>query len=192
MDQFTENITVFLKPYIAEATKTGASRYEGILYQSYLYILVENTVLYKMDLSAVVDPNISYYFNNETINNGSNPVGSNMGPYYKYAEINSIISHTSNMVYHDPDLQDDPKFMAMATAKASEGAGFYFINTSIATVCTTVFPGLPSLQKSDSVELKVYNVGDGKLLINYTIFKKKLKVTYDIFYKIINVNCPLR
>jgi hypothetical protein len=69
---------------------------------------------------------------------------------------------------------------------------FYFINTSIATVCTTVFPGLPSLQKSDSVELKVYNVGDGKLLINYTIFKKKLKVTYDIFYKIINVNCPLR
>ncbi len=191
MNQITENILTFIKPFITEATKTGGGLYEGVLYQSYLYILVEGAVLYKIDLSGLVDPAITFPFDRLTISDGI-LTRNNMTPYYKYAEINSIISHTSNMVYHDPDLQDDPKFMAMATAKASEGAGFYFINTSIATVCTTVFPGLPSLQKSDSVELKVYNVDDGKLLINYTIFKKKLKVTYDIYYKIINVNCPLR
>lgn len=191
MDQMTENILTFIKPYITEATKTGGARYEGVLYQSYLYILVEGAVLYKMDLNGLVDPTMTFPFNNLTISDGIlSP--NNMNPYYKYAEINSIISHTSNMVYHDPDLQDDPNFMAMATAKASDGAGFYFINTSIAAICTTVFPGLPSLQKSDSVGLKVYNIGDGKLLINYTVFKKKLKVAYEIYYKIINVNCPLR
>jgi len=191
MDQITENILTFIKPFIAEATKTGGGRYEGVLYQSYLYILVEGAVLYKIDLSGSVDPMITFPFNNMTITDGIlSP--NNMNPYYKYAEINSIISHTSNMVYHDPDLQDDPNFMALATAKASEGAGFYFINTSISTICTTVFPGLPYLQKSDSVGLKVYNIGDGKLLINYTVFKKKLKVAYEIYYKIINVNCPLR
>lgn len=188
MDQTILN---FIKPFVAEAAKTGADRYEGVLYQSYLYILVEGSVLYKMDLTGLVDPSITFPFDHLTISDGI-LIRNNMTPYYKYAEINSIISHTSNMVYHDPDLQDDPKFMALATAKASEGAGFYFINTSISTICTTVFPGLPSLQKSDSVGIKVYNLLDGKLLINYTVFKKKLKVAYEIYYKIINVNCPLR
>lgn len=191
MDQFKENILEFLKPYIAEIKKSGAGRYEGVLYQSNLYILVENSVLYIMDLSTLVDPGFTYTFNNISIDT-STDAPSNLNPYYKYAEIQSIISHTSNMVYHDPDLQDDPKFMALVTAKASDGAGFYFINTSINTIFTTVFPGLPSIQKTDSVGIKVYNIGDGKLLINYTVFKKKLKVTYEIFYKIINVNCPLR
>lgn len=191
MDQTIENILNFIKPFVAEAAKTGADRYEGVLYQSYLYIFVEGSVLYKMNLTGLVDPSITFPFNNATISNGI-VAPNNMAPYYKYAEINSIISHTNNMVYHDPDLQDDPKFMALATAKASDGAGFYFINTSIATICTTVFPGLPSLQKSDSVGIKVYNLTDGKLLINYTVFKKKLKVAYEIYYKIINVNCPLR
>ena len=191
MDQFRENILEFLKPYIVEVKKSGAGRYEGVLYQSYLYILVENSVLYVMDLTTLVDPAFTYAFNNVSIDTGIvAPI--NMNPYYKYADLQSIISHTSNMVYHDPDLQDDPKFMALATAKASDGAGFYFINTSIATIFTTVFPGLPSLQKTDAVGLKVYDIGEGKLLINYTVFKKKLKVTYEIFYKIINVNCPLR
>ena len=191
MDQFKENILEFLKPYIAEVKKSGAGRYEGVLYQSKLYVLVENSVLYIMDLSTLVDPAFTYAFNNVSIDTGIDaPI--NMNPYYKYAEICSTISHTSNMVYHDPDLQDDQNFMALATAKASDGAGFYFINTSIATIFTTVFPGLPSLQKTDSVGIKVYDIGDGKLLINYTVFKKKLKVTYEIFYKIINVNCPLR
>jgi hypothetical protein len=185
-----ENLINFLNPYIIEIRKCAPFQYKGILYQSGLYVLVDNAVLYVFNLATKIDPSITFCFES----NGTSivPSSQTMEVFYKNSEIQYDISHTCNMVYNDPELHNDEKFMAMATAKASEGAGFYFINASIGSIMTTVFPGLPSIQKSDKIELKVFNIDTSKLLINYTIFKKKLGRTYDIYYKIINVNSPLR
>ena len=190
--QYRDNIRVFLQPYITEIKKSGPDLlFKGLLYNSKLYILVEEAVLYVMDLSEKVGPSVSYSFNQDSISDPNIYVPLDMSVYYKFQEI-TYNAHIDNMVYHDPVLHEDPKFMALATAKASEGAGFYFINTSIASIFTTVYPGLPAVQKMDKIELKVWNIGDNKLLINYLIQKKKMGITYDIYYKIINVNAPIR
>lgn len=178
-------ILEFLKPYIKSMVAAGD--YQAYLYQSTLYILVDNAAIFSMNLSTMVDPNFCISLDSKGL------CQNNIFVYQKMIEVKSIISHTNNtLVYEDPVLMEDPKFVKLANAKASDGAGWYFMNTSIATIFIPVFLGLPSIKKQDQVGIKVYYIGDNKFMIHYNVFKKKLGTSYDLYYQILNVNCPLR
>lgn len=184
METNIESILEFLNPYIKGAIAAGD--YKAYLFQSTLYIMQDNATITRLDLSTKIDPNLCLSLDSGVL------VQDNSFVYQKYLEIQSLISHTNNMVYEDPVLMEDPEFFKLTNMKASDGAAWYFINTSIATIFIPVFLGLPNVKKQDVVSLRVYHMVDNRYLIRYTVFKKKLGCSYDLYYQILNVNNPLR
>lgn len=166
-----------LEPIIKSIVK-GIS-YEWILMNSNLYIMADDCILYIINLETKVDNNICL---------SSKEKNNIFGKAY------NIIAqaHINNIIYDNPELDKDPKFMELATAKSSAGAGFYYIDTALYTTFIPVFNGLPYLTKGDKVGVKLYEIEKNKILVNMTVFKKKLCCSYDLYYYIINVNRPIR
>jgi len=185
LDDNVSFILEFLKPYVKAMVSSGD--YQAFLYHSNLYIMVDNAALFKMDLSTKVDPNICLSFDRSQNTNMNN-----ISVYTKYCEISPNL-HTNNMVYEDPAIMEDPKFEnCVNNLKTSDGAQWYFINTSLCTIFIPLFLGFPNVKKQDNVEIRVHYLGNNMFMIHYTVFKKKFGTSYDLYYQIINVNSPLR
>ena len=181
------NLIDFLKPYLKSMVPAGA--FKAYLCNSTLYTLYDNAVLSCMGLPSMVDPHINISINELGLCNVDNS-----WVYQKYISILPF-THIDNMVYDDPNLMEDKYFEEIVLAKSTEGAKWYFINTSIDTIFVPVYNGLPSVKKGDHVRLRVFNIDhirNDMYLINYTISKKKLNISYDLYYQILNVNHPLR
>ena len=185
-----DDLIMFIKPYIQGMAKSVSA--EILLVNGILYMLADNSVVYTMDLSTKVGPEryrLHYETGNITPVETDGRISNDL-----IVKVNQCLSdvHPNNMIFENPDLDQDEKFMEMAFAKASAGASFYFINTKLYPTFIPVFTGFPLLNKGDKIGLKVYDIGNYKLLVNYTIFKKKFGSSYDMFFHILNVNRPLR
>lgn len=185
-----DEMILFVKPYVQGMAKSVSA--EILLVNGILYMLADNSVVYTMDLSTKIGPD-RYRFHYETGN--ITPVETDGRVSNDIiVKVNQCLSdvHPNNMIFENPDLDQDKTFIDMAFAKAGNGASFYFINTKLYPTFIPVFNGLPLLNKGDKIGLNVYDIGTNKLLINYNIFKKKFGCSYNVYFHVLNVNRPLR
>lgn len=185
-----DSIIDFLSGYISGMIKSTYCRVT--LSNGILYVMADYSVIYMIDLSNKIDRSTYMEFEfdagkafNVVTHKNNNEVT------IKANQCLSVI-HSNNMVYENPNLLEDPKFTELVFAKAGEGAGFYFINTSIYPTFIPVFNGFPALNKADTVGIRVFDIGNYKLMVNYTVYKKKFGCSYDMYFNILNVNRPLR
>ncbi len=166
--------------------------YEVALYGGNLYIFADNSVYYKIDLSPVLGFELLY---------GAKKFEGDVFPIeinefnmiiQKYQEITSTIN-PANLLYENINVMEDPNFSELNNMKASDGAGFYYINIIDKYICIPVFAGLPLLNKSDKAYLSIYRgTLPSEFVVYYRITKKKLKTTYDIVFKVLDINRPIR
>ena len=176
---------------------TRATYMEVALSNSIMIIIADNTVLYHIDLTGKIDPNINLGFHNSYDNFSQEIIDNNLinTLFAKYKEINMVELY-NNKIYEDNNLRDDETFEKCLGNKATDGAEFYFVNASNCTPFFPVFSGLPIISKDDKIKLSLYdkdfNGRNHIILINMEIYKKKLNFSYNLYYNILDVNRPLR
>ena len=182
-----------LMEYITGVIKSIArSGYmEVAVYSSNLAILLDNTVLYTLSLNGKIDPSITCGF----------ILGENIAREDILMKILRKIDEMTNicipetMVYNDPTAREDPVFEQAATAKATDGATFYFINNSHLNnnIFIPLFSGLLTLNKGDTVGLSVYKAPQQyQYIATLSIYKKKINNFVNAYYRVLDVNRPLR
>lgn len=191
---FTD-ITADLIEYLTNIIKnlTRAIYMEVALSNSILIVIADNTVLYSMDLSGKIDPNINYGYRNNYDNYSSHVVDYNLIPklFYKYHEFQTDQLY-NNKIYEDENLREDPTYEKYLGNKATDGASFYFMNASNCTPFIPVFSGLPIISKQDRIGVNLFDLSNNIILVNYKIFKKKLNLHYNLYFKILDINRPIR
>jgi hypothetical protein len=109
----------------------------------------------------------------------------------KYRELKSV-ELNNNKIYERIGIREDPRFEECISVKATDGASFYFMNANNTNPFIPIFSGLPILNKGDTIDLELYDIGNYNVLVRMIIYKKKLKNVYDLYYKILDVNRPIR
>ena len=165
---------------------------EVAVYCSNLIILLDDTVLYTVNLNGKIDPKVTAGFIN------SNPVEFSENVLIKLIrkleEMQSVCIEP-NMVYNDPLATDDAKFYNGATLRATDGASFYFINNSHLNnnIFIPLFSGLLTLNKGDTAGLSVFKAHEQyQYIVNMDLFKKKIHNHVNLYYRVLDVNRPLR
>ena len=157
--------------------------YEAELYNSMLFILGDDTVLYIAQLTNIPN-NVKYQINNTSY-------------YYMYPEdlenkifriYNEIIKSNYPLIYSDDNPRKDPKFEELLNKSSEDGANFYYINTENAHPFIPIIKGFPNMCKSDSISLSLYDAGNHSMIVKYDILKKKQNIRYQMYYKILDVN----
>jgi hypothetical protein len=167
---------------------------EVCVYNAHLYIIADRTVLYHIDLSGKLDPNILFGYHNSMDNFSEVSIDEYTvnRVLNKYRELKGY-ELNNNKIYENNSLREDPIFEKYISVKATDGASFYFMNaTNNTTPFIPIFSGLPLLSKGDSVKIELYDCGMYNVLVRMIIYKKKLNNSYDLYYKILDVNRPIR
>lgn len=167
---------------------------EVAVYSSNLLILLDDTVLYTVNLSGKIDPNITCGFTNYGSFDFTNSSAILIKLIRKQEEMQMICTE-GNVIYNDPTATEDKSFYAAATLKATEGASFYFINNSHLNnnIFIPLFSGLLTLNKGDTVGLSVFKAPEQyQYIANMVLFKKKINHSVNIYYRVLDVNRPLR
>ena len=164
---------------------------EVAVYNSNLIILLDNTVLYTINLSGKIDPAITCgYINDGSFNFDNNIL---IKLIRKTEEIVGICRPETE-VYNDPTAREDPVFEQAVSSKATDGATFYFINSHLNNnIFIPLFSGLLTLNKGDTVGISVFKAPEQyQYIAKMTIFKKKINNSVNLYYRVLDVNRPLR
>lgn len=90
----------------------------------------------------------------------------------------SLILKTSP-IYSNNDLREDDIFNSIISGKVADGASLFIIDNKYPM---TIYGSLLNVNKSDTVELKIYNIDNISFLSVFTVNKKKFEIdTYVRF-----------
>jgi hypothetical protein len=190
----TQDLVEYINNVISSAVK--GCDYEVALYAGNLYIFADKSILYKIDISEMTGIELLYgikrfesevtYLSQMQFNN----------ILYRYNTIKSFVM-PMNLLTENIEVRSDPLFNEYNSMKATDGMGFmkvpivYYGESKVLNV--PVFPGLPQLNKADTVAMQIYpsNIPN-EYIIRYDVYKKKLKKNIEILFKILDINRPIR
>ena len=105
---------------------------------------------------------------------------------YYMSEIQMMEYRTSNVLANKyvpdfvvPDLKQDEQFNEIIAKKASDGASLYRINNKY---ILTIIPGQLSVNKSDKVNLELYDIDNHTFIAKFIINKGKYTISKYIAY----------
>lgn len=82
-------------------------------------------------------------------------------------------------IYSNTDLREDDIFNSIISGKVADGASLFIIDNKYPM---TIYGSLLNVNKSDTVELKIYNIDNISFLSVFTVNKKKFEIdTYVRF-----------
>ena len=181
--------------YIQSVIKsmTRSMYLEVCVYNAHLYVIADRTVMYYIDLSGKIDQNLLFGYHNLPDNFSAIILDDSTVNRVldKYRELKSV-ELNNNKIYERIGIREDPRFEECISVKATDGASFYFMNANNTNPFIPIFSGLPILNKGDTIDLELYDIGNYNVLVRMIIYKKKLKNVYDLYYKILDVNRPIR
>lgn len=178
----------FIRNIIAYTSKSLYVK--GLIYNSTLYMITLNGILFEVDLSGAIDQSCICGFTSETLM--SNPdyiIDDSQTRDEVFEKSQNIINMKQNpVIFMNEALRDDPIFEQIATAKSSDGASNYFIATDTGiNTFITLYRGILNLNKPDKASLLVYQTIDPKILLaQFNIFKKKINRNYSIYFLFMN------
>ena len=170
---------------------TSKSLYvKGLIYNSTLYMITLNGILFEVDLTGMIDPSCICGFTTtglqETPDYIIDDAEARQDVFNKSQNIINIKQNP--MIFMNDRLREDPIFEQIATAKSSDGASNYFISTDTGiNTFITLYRGIFNLNKPDKAGLFLYETMDPKILLaQFNIFKKKINRNYNIYFLFMN------
>lgn len=168
--------------------------FEGIVLNSALYFIKENTVLYQFDLSSFIPNNIYCIFDNISYKSNidyildidtafanitSCRVSQIVMNYNSYINPNNLIYENNNFNLEYPEYTQ---------LKKSDGAKKFFVNEikKDINIPIFIFTSLIKLNKSDKLGIKVYKMSEQFSMIVFDIYKSKFKLNYTMTMRILN------
>ena len=185
MDKLSGSENDFLRTMINIASK-GSAVYEGVLFNSTLYIIVNNGLVYTIDLSSFFPQYIKVSFTKDTLKQYEDYIEGNGNMFQSI--INrcyniTLLSNTSPLIYDEPNLRIHPEFEEVMNSKSSDGSYKYYIDTALDhRTFMIIQKNMFNLTKQDGASLKVYNLGNGILYAKFDIYKKKLKINVQLHF----------
>ena len=109
-----------------------------------------------------------------------------LGYYHDYIE---SVKHLPIVAQYDT-LRGNDQYEELLALKSTDGARFFRLIGDDPTKVyhIPVFTGFPNLSKTDKIGIVVYSFGDGVLLCQYNIYKKKINKNITQFFRILDLN----
>lgn len=162
------------------------------IYGSYLYIIVDKTQLYIVNLEGKLADNVQMMgFENNSLENPEYILDSDcLGFVLKKA--NEYISRVNNgnIIYSCNDLKADPLFNEILHLKSAEGAKLYFIDNISSIPPLVSFASLFNLNKDDRISADIF-LENGIALYYFHIYKKKINLNYDMIMRSLDLNMSI-
>ena len=108
---------------------------------------------------------------------------------YKYAEYQNIIG-TKLPIAYDNELRSNEDFEKLLGLKSSQGLHFYHLpdlDHPGEVYLIPMFAGFLSLNKADTIGVKVYDYDEINHLIVFDIFKKKINRNVQMFCRVLKI-----
>lgn len=204
MNLLNQELTEFILTTIKSVSRFTSLKIEGAIYNSTLVFLIDDSILYSLDLSGKIGSDIIIGFESDQIvsyeetgaASFNNTLITSSVAYNKITNLYNSITNECNSttcLFDDPYILEDEQFSKKSSIKATEGCEMYnarSINGEFISV--PVFAGLPLLIKNDTVGLSIYKSINNQYIVKYNVFKKKLNTNCFIHYRILDINRPLR
>lgn len=169
--------------------------FEGIVLNSALYFIKENTILYQFDLSSFIPNNIYCIFDNISYKSNTDYI---LDTDVTFANIIScripqtVMNYNSyinpnNLIYENNNFNlEYPEYTQL---KKSDGAKKFFVNEikKDINIPIFIFTSLIKLNKSDKLGIKVYKMSEQFSMIVFNIYKSKFKLNYTMTMRILNI-----
>lgn len=163
----------------------------GALYHGYLYIMVNNGMIYTVDVSSVIPAYIEYFF----IENVRYPIyptrfatNSIIHMMQDVANCNGVGYSNFHLLFDNPDIMEDENFKEMMEAKSADGAFRYYFPLNTGNTFVYITKNMFNLTKSDKCTFKAYDGGiDGRYIARFDIYKKKTKQLISLYFSFLDV-----
>lgn len=162
----------------------------GAIYRGTLYLMVNNGMMYTVDVSSVIPTYIEYFF----IENVRYPIyptrfatDSIISMMKDIANCNGTGYSYSPLVFDNPDIMEDENFKEMMEAKSADGAFRYFFPINGGNTFVYIMKGMFNLTKSDKCTFKAYDGGLGRYIARFDIYKKKTKQSISLYFSFLDV-----
>lgn len=185
MNYLVGSMNNFLRSVISLASK-GSDTFEGALINGILYIIVNNGLVYEIDVSSYIARDNTVSFTKDTLKEFPDHIEGNMTLFQTVLNrcYNiTLLDRTSKLIYDDPNLRSHQEFEDIINAKTDEGSFRYYIDSSLDhRTFLIIQKNMFNLTKQDTISMKVYDLGANHLLANFEIYKKKLKLNIKLHF----------
>lgn len=180
----------YIRGIIKAICKTNS--FDAAIYGSFLYIVVEKTELYIINLEGrLLDNTRIIGFDNNSLDNPDYIVNSDCLNYVleKVSKYTTIINN-GNIIYSCANLLEDPLFNNIIHMKSVEGSKMYFMDNINTNYPLSAFAGLFNLNKDDTISADIIkdNTGSVVTLYYFHIFKKKINLNYNMIIRGLDIN----
>lgn len=183
----------FLRSVISVASK-GSDVFEGALCNGTLYIIVNNGLVYTINVSSYLSSYEAVSFTKDSLKQNNEYIDLNERLFKSIIDrcYNiTILDQTSELIFDDPNLRLHQEFEDIINAKTTDGSFRYYIDSSLDhRTFVIIQKNMFNLTKQDSISLKVYNLGANILLANFEIYKKKLKLEMKLHFMFTDLMSP--
>jgi hypothetical protein len=176
---------------------------EVLITNDRLVFIVDNTLLYDVNLTNITCMHCNVAVNAEVLISAyENKNANNFDRFdgiisddFLERKISTIISHYDTIrnikpvVAEDNELRDNNDFENLLNLSASDGMALFRLNSKIEprSYLVPMFSGFISLNKPDTIGMRIHDMGDGFLLLHITIGKKKINRDVNIYTRIIDL-----
>ena len=184
-----------IKKYITNIVpKPFHDNLECIINGSILYMIVQRTATYYVDLSNDIELNNDFCVSfivktntsvEKTIDKNGKEKNSNVINYEFILNANNLV-----LVSEYYNLIQDDKYLNLLKMKSEEGMKFYIMNNKYGgNIYVPVFKGFPTINAKDTLDINVFSKIDDNnyYYVKYIIHKASIKKDYYLFYRIINL-----
>ncbi len=157
--------------------------------ETFLIITVQDTIMYKIPMRN----DATHYYG---AGSGIHMNGFDIyDPYIvngllsKYNEYNNFIG-TNLPIAQDDELRSNEDFEKLLGLKSDQGLKFYNLpnfNNPGETYLIPMFAGFISLNKSDRIGVKIYDLDDLNHLIKFDIYKKKINRNVEMICRVLKI-----
>ncbi len=177
----TGDLNIFIRNIIGIMVK-GCVLNKGVILNGTLYCLVNDGILYEIDLSSYMNSNIICTFNFNSIKYHEDMIPDVPELYQDMCKIiNTLNWIKHDEIYVEPDCRSDEQFENIINSKATDGSYRYYIDTRIGKNFMTLYKPLFNLTKTDKCSLTVYDTTEPfQCLADFIIHKQKIKMDYHM------------
>lgn len=194
----SQELMEYISKIIKSVSRFTSLKLEGAIQNSALIFIIDDSLLYHVDLLGKIDSSIVLGFESVPVISQTETgalvtetkLVESQNAYYKvFTKYTLLNQECIAIVFDDPIILEDQIFAEKSAIKASDGCEFYQAKTLNGVITIPIFSGLPLLSKGDKVGLSIYNANiPNQYILRYQVFKKKLNTICSIYYRILNLN----
>jgi len=181
----------FIRTAISVASK-GSDVYEGILYNGTLYVIVNDGLVYEIDVKQYIDSRKCTSFTKESLKMNPDSIEGNLIHFKTVFDKCYNVTQLPNtypQVFFDHELRGKEEFESIVNAKSGDGSFRYYIDSSLDHRSFMIIQkSMFNLNKPDTISLKVYDIGANLLLSVFDIHKKKSKLNVKLYFIFMDLN----